>query len=513
MRHGRSPRCLVRKDTSIKASHPVRFWGLRLSVGSVAKISVPPNDELRITSAFVGTPDEDVSSGAVVVLSPCAEKQSSDRGTTLLASACCRFRVGRDFHAGLPARIVGIASRVWNVEARISSAAGPISKEASVDLVGYFCRRPAAKSQGPRRRLVCRGQSALKDLPTTGDTRVVRLPSGWAGLSFKSAEGDASHLVVTDVPKACFSSAAFGASAAAQVSGVEAGDEIVAVNGQEVAKLAARIVNPGDALNTCCAAAAVHTVGSVGKKDSPPCISCDFMRRRRDLGIDVALQMWMRAVKRDIPITLTVRSKCSAEALAPVVTATSKPVHANPKGSVPPAAIVPPVKSSDPATGVACPPKAAYNPLRPAAASAAASSTAKPKADAGVVRARPVASGKAGGFAYEDKTVGAGAAATLNQDVEFRFSLRLARKEAKVVERGEIRCRLGQSEIVDGWTDGSVDMEQVLKSWSAALVGTRVGGSRRIRIPPRSGFRDGGGGEVIPSGSEVLFDVDVKKIR
>merc|ERR1712228_1070397 len=106
-----------------------------------------------------------------------------------------------------------------------------------------------------------------------------------------------------------------------------------------------------------------------------------------------------------------------------------------------------------------------------------------------------------GGFAYEDRKVGTGVPATLNQDVEFKFSLRLAKKEAKVVERGEIRCHLGKSEIIDGWTDGCVDMEEVLAAWGKALVGARVGTSRRVRIPPRSGFRDGGGGEAIPSGS------------
>eukprot|EP00435_Cladocopium_sp_Y103_P010148 s1219_g2.t1 len=40
--------------------------------------------------------------------------------------------------------------------------------------------------------------------------------------------------------------------------------------------------------------------------DSPPCVACDFQRRRKQLGLDVALQMWLRAVKRDIRISLAV---------------------------------------------------------------------------------------------------------------------------------------------------------------------------------------------------------------
>jgi len=49
-------------------------------------------------------------------------------------------------------------------------------------------------------------------------------------------------------------------------------------------------------------------VGSKGKFDSPPCVACDFIRRRKALGLDVALQMWLRAVKREFQVTLGVRA-------------------------------------------------------------------------------------------------------------------------------------------------------------------------------------------------------------
>merc|ERR1712232_554397 len=48
-------------------------------------------------------------------------------------------------------------------------------------------------------------------------------------------------------------------------------------------------------------------MGSKTKFDSPPCAACDFLRRRKQLGFDVALQMWLRAVKREIKFTLGVR--------------------------------------------------------------------------------------------------------------------------------------------------------------------------------------------------------------
>jgi len=138
------------------------------------------------------------------------------------------------------------------------------------------------------------------------DIRLVPLPVGWEGLSFK-LRGE--RCIVSEVPKSCFSSAAFAASAASksQVEGVSAGDEIVTLNGETPARFAERISTGGDPWNACSWPPS-HEVASKTKFDSPPCPACDFIRRRRTLGFDVALQMWMRAAKRDIKIVLGVRS-------------------------------------------------------------------------------------------------------------------------------------------------------------------------------------------------------------
>jgi len=59
---------------------------------------------------------------------------------------------------------------------------------------------------------------------------------------------------VAEVPKACFSSAAFGAvGAMPQVDGVLEGDEIVTINGDSPSRIAERIVESGDALNAAVA--------------------------------------------------------------------------------------------------------------------------------------------------------------------------------------------------------------------------------------------------------------------
>jgi len=136
--------------------------------------------------------------------------------------------------------------------------------------------------------------------------RLVALPPGWEGLSIK-LQGD--RCVVAEVPKACFSSGAFQKNGARpQVEGVAEGDEVVTLNGETPLQLMERITTAGDPLNACSSASPPHKVGSKTKFDIPPCVACDFVRRRRQLGFDVAMPMWLRAVKRDIKIILGVRS-------------------------------------------------------------------------------------------------------------------------------------------------------------------------------------------------------------
>mmetsp|Transcript_57568 Transcript_57568/g.106367 ORF Transcript_57568/g.106367 Transcript_57568/m.106367 type:complete len:383 (+) Transcript_57568:32-1180(+) len=144
------------------------------------------------------------------------------------------------------------------------------------------------------------------------DLTQVDLPAGWEGLSFKVRGG---RCIVSEVPKACFSSAAFGAKGAKpQVDGVAEGDEIVTINGETPKRTLERIMTAGDSWNACSNAEPSHAPGSKTKFDSPPCAACDCMRRQSSLGFDVALQMWMRAVKRELKITLGVRASANVPA-------------------------------------------------------------------------------------------------------------------------------------------------------------------------------------------------------
>lgn len=54
---------------------------------------------------------------------------------------------------------------------------------------------------------------------------------------------------------------------------------------------------------------------------------------------------------------------------------------------------------------------------------------------------------------------------------------------------------------------------QVIKGWDQGVAGMKVGGSRRLIVPPELGYGDSGAGDVIPPGATLVFDVDLVGIE
>lgn len=61
--------------------------------------------------------------------------------------------------------------------------------------------------------------------------------------------------------------------------------------------------------------------------------------------------------------------------------------------------------------------------------------------------------------------------------------------------------------------DFTVGVGQVIQGWDQGLLGMRVGGRRRLVIPPHLGYGDRGAGEAIKGGETLIFVVDLEDVR
>jgi len=106
------------------------------------------------------------------------------------------------------------------------------------------------------------------------------------------------------------------------------------------------------------------------------------------------------------------------------------------------------------------------------------------------------------GLKYEDVKVGTGASPRKGQTAVVHYTgwLTTGKKFDSSRDRGQP-------------FEFAVGMGQVIKGWDEGVATMKVGGRRKLTVPPQLGYGDAGAGGVIPPKSTLIFDVELLSIK
>ena len=106
------------------------------------------------------------------------------------------------------------------------------------------------------------------------------------------------------------------------------------------------------------------------------------------------------------------------------------------------------------------------------------------------------------GLQYEDMVVGSGTMAEPGMSVSVHYTgwLTDGTKFDSSLDRNQaFQFQLGAGQVIRGWDEG--------------VKGMRIGGKRKLTIPPDMGYGAAGAGGVIPPNATLVFDVELLDVK
>jgi FKBP-type peptidyl-prolyl cis-trans isomerase len=106
------------------------------------------------------------------------------------------------------------------------------------------------------------------------------------------------------------------------------------------------------------------------------------------------------------------------------------------------------------------------------------------------------------GLIIEDLVIGRGATAAHGDDVVVHYVGKLLESgkqfDSSLARRDPLDFSLGAGDVIKGWDEG--------------VPGMKVGGKRKLTIPPELAYAEHGCGGVIPPQATLVFEVELLEI-
>lgn len=106
------------------------------------------------------------------------------------------------------------------------------------------------------------------------------------------------------------------------------------------------------------------------------------------------------------------------------------------------------------------------------------------------------------GLKYVDETIGEGISPKSGQKVTVHYTGTLTSGK-----------KFDSSKDRDEPFSFTIGVGQVIKGWDEGVMTMKVGGKRKLTIPPELGYGSRGAGGVIPPNAVLIFDVELIDVK